>query len=120
MFNIKEFTDAGYRVFESVNKNTGEVYGWYHILTPNGNILYAQYDRFEGWLIALEYRPSRENGSGCMDNTEKAPYDLTVEYAARMEISNLMFSGKMKGIKLYSTFEEFSNENWCIQREVTA
>ena len=120
MFNIKEFADAGYRVFESVNKNTGEVYNWYHMLTPKGNILYVQYDQFKGWVVALEYRPSRENGYGCRDNTEKASFDLTVEYAARMEIANLIFSQKMKGIKFYSTFEEFSNNNWCIQREVTA
>lgn len=120
MFNIKEFTDAGYRIFESVNKNTGEVYEWYHMLTPKGNILYVQYDQFEGWIICLEYRPSHKNGSGCRDNTKKTSFDLTVEYAERMETANIMFSKTMRGVKFYSTFEEFSNNNWCIKREVTA
>ena len=113
-----EIRQAGYRVFTS-ERMQHENETDFFMITPSNNIMYAWYDRFCGWQICLEYVPSCANGSRCRDNKKKASYDLTVDYAARMEIANLQFARTLK-VVLYANPSEFIAKHWRPLTEVTA
>lgn len=94
----------GYRVLKSDSRN------YFFVITPQDNVLYIQCAEYSGMNAALEYQPSRQNGSGCSCSDE-AFYSMTQDLLILLERKGLAFADQL-GAKLYSKSEDWLKQYW--------
>lgn len=93
-------------------KRDTSCYGW--IITPSNNILYVQIcDLSYNWEYTLEYKPSRNCGSGCQCLDKNIINDLSLETVLKNEVAGVQFARSL-GAKLYTEKEkeEYFIKNW--------
>ena len=112
---IETMKQAGYKVyatkgrdFISTERSRG---GWVFAITPSDNVLYVQRGEFGGWEISLQYKPSRNNGSGCRANDNQPYSTITADVLAEAERENLAFARKLRAT-LYKSSEEWKRGYW--------
>ena len=110
---INLLVKSGYRVFEvSV---MGEKMDYFYTVTPNGAILYVQPEKWGGYTLSYQYRPSRETGTGCRCNDEAQ--DITsIEQMQQLEREGAVFAHKLRAV-LWPSWEAFSREYWATLTE---
>lgn len=99
--NIKQHGYTGY-----INKNSD--YGF--IITPHNNILYVQLYPAAGWNFNLQYKPSKDNGTGCQCLEDCVP-ELTLSVIKQAEIEGLEFARKLKP-EFYKSPEQWFESYW--------
>lgn len=96
---IKTF--AGYKILRNPKRN------YFHVVTPQGNVLYFQHGAYGGLVATLEYKPSRTTGAGCRCNDEAFNVEaLTETKMQELERDGLAFARELHA-KLYANAEEW-------------
>lgn len=94
---------VGYKVLRNPERN------YFHVVTPQGNVLYFQHGAYGGLVATLEYKPSRTTGAGCRCNDEAFNADeLTAEKMQELERDGLAFAKELHA-QFYADAEEWRN-----------
>lgn len=111
---IETLKNNGYAVYAAVGRDgrlSSDEGRYVFAITPSDNVLYVQRGYFGGWEVSLQYKPSRENGSGCRAN-DKQPYsEITLDALQEAERENLIFAGSLNA-PLYKSSEEWKRGYW--------
>ena len=101
---ITELTKQGYKAYD-VGSDT-----YCYIITPSDNVLYVQAERFGGYSFSLQYRQSRECGTGChcLDNPVSV---IDVETVQKAEQEGLAFANRLHAPR-YSNSAEWAKKYW--------
>lgn len=110
---IETMKQAGYTVYAASHRDglSSDTSGYVFAITPNDNILYVQRGYFGGWEISLQYKPSRNNGSGCRANDNQPYSTITADVLAEAERENLAFARKLRAA-LYKSSEDWRRGYW--------
>lgn len=109
--------DAGYTVYDVPDTKYG------FIITPDGHsVIYVQEDYFYGYTFSLQYKPSREYGTGCRCLEDPVPViDLYTVRTALEQGQDFAAELQRRGEKLipwYTDADEWKNEYWAAKRLV--
>ena len=110
----KDLKELGYKFYASElnGELSTETNGYYFCITPSDNVLYVQLGDFGyGYNISLQYVPSRQNGSGCRDNTLPDVSEITEDVLVKAETANVRFAHKL-GAKLFENSQKFIDSYW--------
>ncbi len=91
------------------NPECGYDYG-FMVFPVDGTIMYVQNGDFWGYKFTIEYRPSRETGTGCAC-TDEPVTEITWDALVSMKFSGQMFALSL-GAKFYSSPEEWKKAKW--------
>ena len=112
---IETMTQAGYTVYATKGRDFISTErsreGWVFAITPSDNVLYIERGRLGGWEISLQYRPSRENGSGCRANDMQPYAEITPAILEEAERENLEFAQQLRAT-LYESSEDWRRGYW--------
>lgn len=110
---IEAMKKAGYTVYAANHRDglSSDTSNYVFAITPSDNVLYVQRGRFGGWEISLQYKPSRENGSGCRANDSQPYHELTLAALQEAERENLAFARELRAT-LYKSSEEWKRGYW--------
>lgn len=110
---LKIAKDNGMKAYINTREDTA--YGW--IVTHNNNILYIEYEYLNGYSVTLQYRPTRDYGTGCGCNPDMNYLDRMpqIDYIdiLHLEQRGLSFAGQL-GAPLYNDKEkeEYFTKHW--------
>lgn len=106
---MQDLTKNGFKCF-ILKEKSDYMYG--HVITPNDNVIYIQRDTFHwrGWTFSLQYKPSKNTGSGCQC-LEEPVNAITVETILQAEKEGLAFAKKLKAT-LYKNSQEYIEKLW--------
>lgn len=110
---IEAMKKAGYTVYAANHRDglSSDTSNYVFAITPSDNVLYMQRGHFGGWEISLQYKPSRENGSGCRANDIQPYNTITANVLAEAERENLAFARELRAT-LYTSSEEWKRGYW--------
>ncbi len=80
------------------------------VVTPDNNILCVSEDYFGGLRVALEYIPSKENGSGCSCNDDPI-FEYDADMLKKLEVDGFTFA-KSLGAKLYPNVDSWMKKDY--------
>lgn len=103
-----ELTPHGYKCYSVDGSERFGVYGF--MITPSDNVLYIQAERFGGWNFSLQYKPSRQCGTGCQC-LEEAVSAVTLETVQKAEKEGLQFARRLSA-PLYANSAEWLRKYW--------
>ena len=105
LFNaVTELTKHGYKAYD-VGSET-----YCFIVTPSDNVLYVQAEQFGGYNFSLQYRPSRECGTGCQC-LEEPVSTIDLETVIKAEQEGLAFANRLHAPR-WNNSEEWANKYW--------
>lgn len=80
------------------------------MIFPDNTVMYIQNGDFWGFDFSIEYKPSRETGTGCRCNDESI---CTIDWAELLtqKAEGLAFAKKL-GAKLYYNADEWKSRQW--------
>jgi hypothetical protein len=106
--------ENGYTVIVCERKDN-DLPTWLHFY-KNGGMGYVQLDKYGRASFSIQYKPSREHGTGCGITDEFA--DLTLknaEKATSNRLPNWFYSRNSKPIQLWRSAEEFISKNTILK-----
>lgn len=85
-------------------------YDYGFMIFPDGTIMYGQNGDFWGWKFSIEYKPSREAGTGCSCNDEPVT-EIDWNTLVAIKNSGLAYAHRL-GANMYSSGDEWKRRYW--------
>ena len=106
---MRELAKDGYKSYLHNDSTDGYLYGY--LITPSDTVMYVQRgDYGYGWTFSIQYKPSKNNGSGCGCLANHID-DLSLAVIQQAEREGLAFANRLNATH-YKNSAEWLKGYW--------